>query len=456
MFRRAARPPVTPPPESPPDPRSVLFFQRGMVLLAVEDTTAALQWFAAAADTDDPMLLFTIGGTVARLGATTLAVACYQRSAEAGNVDAMNNLGVLLKQNDRWAEAEHWLRAAAATGDRDALNNLGNVLNATGRPVEAQDCYSRSAKAGHVEALLSLGTLQLHQGDVKKAKRAFREAARKGHPAGELMLEVAERTPAQAPSQLEDHQEAPPVTIDVGDLPGSADALRLRAQETGDPEMLDTAIDVARLAMTAAGPDSDGQALAAATLCVSLRVRARSTGRKEDLLAALEAGRAGVAAADAGGGHGLRCRAALASALLDAHQQGEPGLDEALDLNRTIVVELDLDDKEYPAALTNLVNALLLTFTVGHDPEVLDEAVLHGREALALRPHRSVRRAHAAIPLSQALFQQAILHSSAPRFAEARQLAHEALADLPVADPNRAAIDQFVSTLDRVAGQLHP
>ena len=180
------------------------------------------------------------------------------------------------------------------------------------------------------------------------------------------------------------------------------------------------------------------------------------TGHKPDLLAAIEAGRAGLAAAEASGRYGPLCRGALASALLEAHHLGEPGLREALELDRTVVDELDIDDDDYASALVNLVNALRLTFLAERDPELLDEAVVHGREALALSPRQDVHRAALRIPLSQALFQQAILSSSVARLVEARQLAHEALADPSIPKVNRAAILQYVSVLDRAAEEVQP
>ena len=190
---------------------------------------------------------------------------------EAGNVDAMNNLGVLFKQRDRWPEAEHWLRAAAGTGDRDALFNLGNVMQATGRISAAADCFSRSAKAGHVEASLNLGLLHLQQKDVKQAKRAFRKAARQGHPAGDAMLAAIERAPERASDGGDERLQipatisaqtsghAPPVKLYLDDLPRSADGARRRAQETDDPEMLDMAIDLGQQAMTGTEPGSGGK-----------------------------------------------------------------------------------------------------------------------------------------------------------------------------------------------------
>ncbi|GLY28967.1 tetratricopeptide repeat protein [Kineosporia sp. NBRC 101731] len=427
------------------------FLALGRACLEAGEPWEAQQWFIAASDTTDPALLFGLGHSFAEIGATTSAIGVYERAARAGHVDAMNNLGVLLKQADRWEEAETWLRAAASTGDRDALNNLGNLLRVLGRTGEAIDSYLGSARAGHVEAMLSLGQILLHRGDVSTAKDWFQRAARAGHAAGELMLEVAARSePGSAPpARAEPSGHQPPITLPADDLPAAADALRRRAQATGDPALLDAAIELAAQAASESAADSPERALSTATLCVSLRTRAARTGQKDDLTAAIAAGRYSVAAADACGRHGPRSRTALATALLDAHQAGEQGcLGEAVGLNRDIVATLDLDDIEYPSALTNLSNALLLLGAADQDQDVLGEAVVTGREALRLRPGPSADRARAAMSLSQALLQLGLLTRSLSWVREAGQYAHQALADLPEHDPSRPAFEHFTSLLD--------
>jgi tetratricopeptide (TPR) repeat protein len=451
MFRRkSSRRPDVPAPAG--DPERTEFYSRGVTRLWDGDTEEARQWLTAAAATEDPTLLFSLGVALAEIGPQSLAISCYERAGRAGHVDAMNNLGVLLKQKNRWDEAERWLRAAAATGDRDALNNLGNILQVTNRTAEAIDCYDRSARAGNVEAMLSLGGMHLNQGDVKRAKKAFQKADRHGHPAARLMLEVADQIVQGQPAPpMTGPRSAPPVRIDTSDLPGAADAMRIRAQATGDPDLLNAAISMAREAVDVTGPEPEGQALALTTLCVTLRVRAGLNDDSQDLHDAIAAGRSAVTAADACGRHGPRCRAALAMTLLDAHQRGEPDrLGESLDLNRAVVAELDIDDAEYPAALANLVNTLVVTFGVEGDPDLLDEAVVEGREAVRLAPHRNAARGRMAMAVSQALMQQALHSQSMDRLIEAHRLGHEALDDTPAKDLNRAAIEQYVARLDQI------
>ncbi|GLY15483.1 hypothetical protein Kisp01_24980 [Kineosporia sp. NBRC 101677] len=452
MFGRKKRRAAPPEEVDPSNSEFAGFLAAGRARLAAADPEQAEQWLTAASHATDPGVLFEVGFSFAEIGATAKAMRVYERAAQAGHVDAMNNLGVLLKQADRWEEAERWLRAAADTGDRAALNNLGNVLRGLRRTDEAIDSYSRAARAGHVEAMLSLGQVLLSQGEVRAAKRWFRQAARAGHPAGELMLEVADRPGPSGPS-AQPPGAGEPLTLPLDDPVAAADALRLRAQATSDPELLDMAVDFAAEVVAGSAAGSVDRALSAATLSVSLRTRAARTGSQADLSAAVAAGRAAVDAADACGQNRARCRTALATALLDAHQRGEAGhLAQAVQLNREIVTTLDVDDPEYPSALSNLTNVLFVAGAAEKDRDMLAEAVVTGREALSLRPERDRQRGRAAVALSQALMQFGLLTQAPAVLLEARQYAHEALADTPPDDPNRPVIENYAAMLDAALG----
>ena len=52
-------------------------------------------------------------------------------AATAGDVGAMNDLGVLLRQSSRSGEAEQWYRRAIAAGNVKAAHNLGLLLKQT-------------------------------------------------------------------------------------------------------------------------------------------------------------------------------------------------------------------------------------------------------------------------------------------------------------------------------------
>jgi TPR repeat protein len=70
-------------------------------------------------------------------------------AADAGDLDAAFNLGVLLEEAGRVEEAEQMCRRAADAGDMQAAFNLGVLLEEAGRGEEAEQMYRRAADAGH-------------------------------------------------------------------------------------------------------------------------------------------------------------------------------------------------------------------------------------------------------------------------------------------------------------------
>jgi Flp pilus assembly protein TadD len=71
-----------------------------------------------------------------------------RKGADNGHTDAMNNLGVLLKQRGELDEAETWHRRAADNGHTDAMNNLGVLLHERGELDEAETWHRRVDAAG--------------------------------------------------------------------------------------------------------------------------------------------------------------------------------------------------------------------------------------------------------------------------------------------------------------------
>jgi TPR repeat protein len=102
----------------------------------------------------------------------------YEKAAQTGHVDAMNNLGVLLKDSEP-AAARRWYEKAAQTGHVDAMNNLG-VLLKDSEPAAAQSWYEKAAEAGNTDAMNNLGILLLGS-DREAARGWFEKAARAGH-----------------------------------------------------------------------------------------------------------------------------------------------------------------------------------------------------------------------------------------------------------------------------------
>jgi TPR repeat protein len=121
------------------------------------------------------------------LGASDL----LRRFVSDADMDALIEIGVLLKQNLKLHEAAIVYFHAASTGRVDAMYNLGNTLAMLGNEKEAEVCYQRSASAGHLGAMNALGNLYRKRAarqvkrrdrmrDMKNAKHWLKQAAAGG------------------------------------------------------------------------------------------------------------------------------------------------------------------------------------------------------------------------------------------------------------------------------------
>jgi Sel1 repeat-containing protein len=127
------------------------------------------------------------------------AVEWFKKAATAGSIDAMFNLGMFLKQSDR-EEAEKWLRKSAEAGDRSGMAQLGEMLQ-TRAPEEAAEWLRKAATGGVEYAMTNLGLLQKDRNPEESALW-LRSAANANEPRGMynygLLLEA--RDPKQAES----------------------------------------------------------------------------------------------------------------------------------------------------------------------------------------------------------------------------------------------------------------
>jgi TPR repeat protein len=107
------------------------------------------------------------GRTLLRAGDLEEAFAAFQKSASAGNSDAMSHVGYMYAEGrgvkQDYDSALHWLREAAAAGNINAMTNLG-ILYANGRGVtpdyqQAREWFEKAAAAGNAKAMHDLGTL---------------------------------------------------------------------------------------------------------------------------------------------------------------------------------------------------------------------------------------------------------------------------------------------------------
>jgi uncharacterized protein len=122
------------------------------------------------------------------------SLALVQKAASAGDIDAMNNLGVRYQNGQGVAQnydkAREWLQKAADAGNADAMNNLGELYY-YGRGVArdfilARDWYEKAAAADNANAMYSLGWMyEKGSGvifrDYTKASDWYQKAAAAGN-----------------------------------------------------------------------------------------------------------------------------------------------------------------------------------------------------------------------------------------------------------------------------------
>jgi TPR repeat protein len=154
----------------------------GILLYESGDTAEAHEWFAKATATNHPVSLTSVGRILTQGGEQAEAEAMLRKAADMGFAPAMDALSDLLQERGDAIEAESWLRRAAATGYPPAVNSLGMLLHFRGEKLEAEDLVRKAAEAGYLQAVAFLGVLLSERGDTPEAEVWLRLAARFGHP----------------------------------------------------------------------------------------------------------------------------------------------------------------------------------------------------------------------------------------------------------------------------------
>ncbi|MGW4246802.1 tetratricopeptide repeat protein, partial [Nocardia sp. NPDC004722] len=179
-------------------------------------------WDAATRHADHEILI-AAGMAAGRRGREDIAIALFQRPAEAGNTSAMNNYGALLRKSGDIERGEDWVRRASeagsyhamgnygyflaergdregaerwyvegiAGGDLNAMNNFGLLLQQRGDIAEAEAWWQRAADAGHETAMFNLAFLLAQRDELEAAERWCRKAVDAGHHSG---LDILGRT----------------------------------------------------------------------------------------------------------------------------------------------------------------------------------------------------------------------------------------------------------------------
>ncbi|MFC4065782.1 CHAT domain-containing protein [Actinoplanes subglobosus] len=428
----------------------------GLHLLDRGDQVGARRWFAQAARSDDPALLTDLGAIYQEsLGDPGRAETCYRRAATAGNTDAMNRLGVLLKQRDELTEAETWLLRAAEGGDAHALNNLGGVYERRGDNNRAIEYFRAALERGVLAAFYPLVMKLWAAGRHDEALGWYRQGERWDAPEIRPQLEflaslLEHGPPAGRPGapQARANRGVPPITVDVDDPLGSAERARGVFLLTDDPVPLDLARDLAAFSAEHARRGGDDRARALSLLGDLERLRFERDGDEARLEAAVRFARTAyreVLPTDPSYPLVLSRLASGLVALAEHTGETEP-LREARALHEEAIGELAPGDPRFAELWTGHGNALLAA-------EWEDDAVLALRAAVeatpAGDPERIVRQVHLAFALVPRFERGGVMAARD----EARALLDRARAELPPAHRLRGSVD---AALDLLAGSGTP
>lgn len=174
-----------------------------------------IDWLAPQVTEGHVELAGWLGVAYAGVGDAEGAERALRLAVDHGQVAAANDLAILLRDDDRMAEAVHVLTRAAEAGDWQAPANLvelhleagdlaaasaaaeryadearpdtivalGDVLAAQSRPEPAERAYRRAVELGALRAHTALGQfLFTAHGDARAAEEQFREAWERNEP----------------------------------------------------------------------------------------------------------------------------------------------------------------------------------------------------------------------------------------------------------------------------------
>jgi TPR repeat protein len=137
-------------------------------------------------------LHFQLGRAYATAGKPAEAAAAYTHAADAGHLDAMNNLAILYLHGrgsvlPDTPRAISLLAKAAEGGNSMAMRNLAEVYDEGKKvdrdPEKAHALYTKAAATGDASAMFQLGWSSQQQQDYTSARRWYEKAATAGHAA---------------------------------------------------------------------------------------------------------------------------------------------------------------------------------------------------------------------------------------------------------------------------------
>ena len=182
----AANRPATPRRAPVSAPRSVA--TRSQSKVAAETTEAGGLRIAVEEPREDAARLFAAAVAAHRSGDLSYARVAYERvlALAPSDVDAMNNLGVLLSAQREFDRAERLLRRAISLAPRNAgvWNNLGTVLRERGQTSDAIAAFQHALQIDPLNesARVSLAQQYLAIGSLPRARELL-EQVLQGSPA---------------------------------------------------------------------------------------------------------------------------------------------------------------------------------------------------------------------------------------------------------------------------------
>ena len=98
-----------------------------------------------------------------------------KNSAEAGNVEAMYELGLFASEQGRMEDSKKWYAKAVERGHTTAMNNLANIYSKEGNEKEAIKFYLKAAEKSNPLALFNVGNYYEENKNIKVAKQYYSE-----------------------------------------------------------------------------------------------------------------------------------------------------------------------------------------------------------------------------------------------------------------------------------------
>ena len=147
--------------------KSEELFAKGYNAQNRKEYNKAEEYYLKAIDAGNNDALFNLGILYAEQKEHNKAEEYYLKAIDVGNNDALNNLGVLYKEQKKYLKAEEYYLKAIDVGNNGSLINLGNLYNEQKEYEKAEEYYLKAIESGVNDALNSLSWMYFTQGKEK-------------------------------------------------------------------------------------------------------------------------------------------------------------------------------------------------------------------------------------------------------------------------------------------------